>query len=116
MKIKITYILYQINKALAFEWIIDHIDSKKFELSFISIGVQENSELEKFCKEKNIEFHLIKYAGKKNMPAAIYQTYKILKKINPQIVHCHIFEAGVIGLIAAKLAGIQKRIYTRHYS
>lgn len=116
MKIKITYILYQINKALAFEWIIDHIDINKFELSFISIGVQENSPLEQFCKARKIEFHLVKYAGKTNMPSAIYQTYKILKKIKPVIVHCHIFEGGVIGLIASKLAGINNRIYTRHYS
>jgi len=42
-KIKITYILFQLNKALAFEWIVDHINHEKFELSFISIYVNENS-------------------------------------------------------------------------
>ena len=116
MKTKVTLILYQINKALAFEWIIDHFDKEKFELSFISIGVEKESVLEQFCKERNIEFHLVNYSGKKELPTAIFQTYRILKKIKPDVVHCHIFEGGLIGLIAAKLAGIKKRIYTRHYS
>lgn len=116
MKIKVTLILYQINKALAFEWIIDHFNKEKFELSFISIGVEKNSVLEQFCEERNIEFHLVNYSGKKELPTAVFQTHKILKKIKPAVVHCHIFEGGLIGLIAAKLAGIKKRIYTRHYS
>ena len=116
MKTKVTLILYQINKALAFEWIIDHFNKEKFELSFISIGVEKNSVLEQFCKERNVEFHLVNYSGKKELPAAVFQTYKILRKIKPTVVHCHIFEGGLIGLIAARLAGIQKRIYTRHYS
>lgn len=116
MKKKVTFILFQINKALAFEWIIDHINASAFEISIISIGVEKDSVLEHFCNERNIEFHVIKYNGKKQMPSAIYQTYKILKKIKPDAVHCHIFEGGLIGMIAAKLAGIQKRIYTRHYS
>lgn len=116
MKTKVTYILYQISKALAFEWIIDHIDRQAFELSFISIGAEKNSALEQFCASRNIEFHLVKYAGKKDMPAAVYKTYRLLKEIKPEIAHCHIFEGGVIGMTAAKLAGVKKRIYTRHYS
>ncbi|MFN8282857.1 MAG: glycosyltransferase family 4 protein [Chitinophagales bacterium] len=115
-KIKITYILFQLNKALAFEWIVDHIDKSKYELSFISIYVNENSFFEHFCKERNIEFHRIEYASKKSIPAAIFQTYKLLKKIKPDAVHCHIFEANIIGLTAAYLAGIKKRIFTRHHS
>jgi glycosyltransferase involved in cell wall biosynthesis len=116
LKRKVTFILYQINKALAFEWIIDHINTSKFEISIISIGVEEDSVLEHFCAARNVDFHLVKYNGKKQMPTAIYQTYKILKKIQPAAVHCHIFEGGLIGMIAAKLAGIKSRIYTRHYS
>jgi glycosyltransferase involved in cell wall biosynthesis len=116
VKIKVTYILYQINKALAFEWIIDHIDKEKFELSFISIGADNNSELEQFCASRNIRFHQVNYAGKKDLPSAVFKTFRILLSIQPELVHCHIFEGGLIGLTAAKMAGIKKRIYTRHYS
>ncbi|MBK9329855.1 MAG: glycosyltransferase family 4 protein [Sphingobacteriales bacterium] len=116
MKTRITYILFQINKALAFEWIIDHIDKSRFELSFISIAVPENSPLEQFCSDRKMPFYRIDYQGKKDMPAAIYKTYAILRAIKPDAVHCHIFEANIIGLSAAWLAGVKKRIFTRHHS
>ncbi len=116
MKIKITYILFQINKALAFEWVIDHIDKNRFELSFISIAVPENSPLEQFCSERKIPFYRIDYQNKKDLPTAIYKTYSILRQLKPDAVHCHIFEANIIGLSAAWLAGIKKRIFTRHHS
>ncbi len=115
-KIKITYILFELNKALAFEWIAEHIDHQKFELSFISIFVNENSFFEKFCLERKIEFHRVEYFSKRSIPSATFQTYRILKKINPDAVHCHIFEANIIGLTAAFFAGIKKRIFTRHHS
>ena len=115
-KIKIVYILSHINKALAFEWIIDNLDKNKFELIFISIGCDENSFLETFCKTRNIIFYRIEYNGKKNLPAAILKTYKILRQIKPNAVHCHLFEANIIGLTAAYFAGIKKRIFTRHHS
>ena len=41
---------------------------------------------------------------------------KLLKKNKIEIVHCHLFEACIFGLIGAKLAGKKKRIHTRHNS
>jgi glycosyltransferase involved in cell wall biosynthesis len=116
LKIRVTYILYEINKALAFEWIVDHIDKNRFELSFISIGAEKNSALEKFCAARNVPFYPVSYSSKKDVPAAVFQTFRALKKLKPDVVHAHIFEGGLIGMLAAKAAGIKKRIYTRHYS
>jgi glycosyltransferase involved in cell wall biosynthesis len=116
VKIKVSYILFQINKALAFEWVIEHIDKSRFELSFISIAADKNSAMELFCKIHGIEFHLIDYKSKSDLPEAVFTVFRILRKIKPNAVHCHIFEANIIGLTAARLAGIQKRIFTRHHS
>ncbi|HOY40456.1 MAG TPA: glycosyltransferase family 4 protein [Chitinophagales bacterium] len=116
MKRKITYIMFHIEKALGFEWAILHSNQDKFEFSVISINVSKNSVFERFCSEKNIEFHRVEYTSKWSIPKASYETYKILKKIQPDVVHCHIFEANLIGLPAAILAGVKNRIYTRHHS
>nr|WP_321246384.1 glycosyltransferase family 4 protein [uncultured Psychroserpens sp.] len=43
---------------------------------------------------------------------AVYRLYKILKKEQPHIVHTHTPKAGVIGMLAAKLAGIKHRFHT----
>nr|WP_321226042.1 glycosyltransferase family 4 protein [uncultured Psychroserpens sp.] len=43
---------------------------------------------------------------------AVYSLYKILKKEQPHIVHTHTPKAGVIGMVAAKLAGVKHRFHT----
>jgi glycosyltransferase involved in cell wall biosynthesis len=42
----------------------------------------------------------------------LWQLYKILKKEQPQIVHTHTPKAGLIGMMAAKLANVPIRIHT----
>ncbi|WP_040281906.1 glycosyltransferase family 4 protein [Psychroserpens damuponensis] len=43
---------------------------------------------------------------------AVFHLYKILKKEKPHIVHTHTPKAGVIGMLAAKLAGVKHRFHT----
>ncbi len=116
MKRKITYIVFGIDKAPAFEWIIDKINTQKFQLEFILISDKKNTHIEAHCKANNIPFYPIEYFSKKDMPKSTWQVYKILRKTKPAAVHAHIFEAGLIGITAALLARIPKRIYTRHYA
>ena len=116
MKKKITYILFGIDKAPAFEWIIDRINRQKFHLEFLLISDKKNTHIAAHCISNNIPFYQIPYTSKKDIPASVWTVYKILRKTKPDAVHAHIFEAGLIGITAAFLARIPKRIYTRHYS
>jgi glycosyltransferase involved in cell wall biosynthesis len=43
---------------------------------------------------------------------AVYRIYKILRKEKPHIVHTHTPKAGIIGMLAAKLAGVKHRFHT----
>tara|TARA_B100000809_G_C15110524_1_gene520424 strand:+ start:1166 stop:2305 length:1140 start_codon:yes stop_codon:yes gene_type:complete len=43
---------------------------------------------------------------------AVYRVYKILRKEKPHIVHTHTPKAGIIGMLAAKLAGVKHRFHT----
>lgn len=115
MKKKITYILSNIDKAIAFEWIAEHLNCHQFELSFILLNNQEPF-LYHWLKEKNIACFFIPHHGKKSFFSTFFKTLKILRKIQPHIVHTHLFDANLIGLSTAKLLGIKKRIYTRHHS
>jgi glycosyltransferase involved in cell wall biosynthesis len=113
---KVTYILSNIDKAIAFEWIIEYINKEKFSLSFISIGQKEETVLADFCKEHQIPFYPVAYSSKKDIITATFKTFNLLSKIKPDAVHAHLFEAGLIGITAAYFARIKKRIYTRHYA
>ncbi len=112
---KITYIISDIDKALAFEWVSQYLNKNRFQLSFILLN-PGNSQLEFFLQKHGIEVHRITCRGKNDWLRATWQTQKLLKKIKPNVVHCHLFQANIIGLTAARLVGIKKRIYTRHHS
>lgn len=43
---------------------------------------------------------------------SLWSTYKLLKKEKPQIVHTHTPKAGIVGMLAAKLAGVPHRLHT----
>lgn len=43
---------------------------------------------------------------------AIWRTYKLIKRINPHIVHTHTPKAGLVGMFAAWLARVPVRLHT----
>jgi len=114
LKKSIVYILSNIDKALAFEWIATRLNKDKFALKFILLN-PGSSALQKFLIKENFKVYSIKYTGKKDLPKAFIEIYRILRKENPSLLHTHLFDASLIGLAAGKLAGINKRIFTRHH-
>ncbi len=114
-KIKITYILSDIDKAISFEWISEYIESSRFDLSFILLN-SEKTYLYQWLLKNNIECHFIIHNGKKSYLKSSFKVLKTLRKIKPDVIHAHLFDANLIGLTCAKLLGVKKRIYTRHHS
>jgi len=113
--INVTYIISDIDKSLAFEWISSHINTKKINLQFILLNPR-GSALEEYLRENNVSHKRISYSGKKDLLKSIYLIFKILRRTNCQVVHCHLFNATLVGLVAASLAFVKKRIFTRHHS
>jgi glycosyltransferase involved in cell wall biosynthesis len=111
----ITYIISDIGKALAFEWIAERINKEKFQLRFILI-VQQQSQLETFLTGKNISCEVFYYTSKKDFPGLFIKVYRSLKKNKADVVHTHLITASLIGLTAGKFAHVKKLIYTRHHS
>ena len=115
MKTKLTYIVSDVNKSLAFEWIVNSIDHNKLDLRFILLN-PEKSPLEDFLIGRNVKVIRFPINSLSQKVATFFKVYRYLKNEKPDIVHCHLFNASLIGLSAAKLAGIKKRVHTRHHS
>ncbi len=111
---KVTYIISNIDRALAFEWIALHLDRKKIELSFILLNASQ-SYLQDFLEHQKIPVLHIPYHGKKDIPKSVIKIYSFLKKNKIDAVHTHFLDANLVGLFAAKLANIKQRIHTRHH-
>lgn len=115
MKIKVAYIISQIDKSMAFEWISCYLDKNKIELSFILLNNRQSA-LEQFLIKKGIAVDRVYFTNKYNFISAFIKTRKILKKGKIDVVHTHLFDGCLIGLLSAKSLGIKKRIHTRHNS
>jgi glycosyltransferase involved in cell wall biosynthesis len=89
------------------------LNKDKFVLSFIILN-PGSSALERELIKRNISVKRIKYTGKKDMPLSFIQVFFLLLFNRPDVIHAHLFDACLIGIPAGFLAGIKKRIYTRH--
>ena len=114
-KIKITYIISNVDKAIGFEWVVENLNSSKFELSFILLNASEPFFFS-WLKDREIKCYFVQHTGKRNYLTSFLKVFLILLKIKPNVVHTHLFDANLIGLTAAKILNINNRIYTRHHS
>lgn len=112
---KLTYVVSDIDKALAFEWIAERINRSRIELSFILI-LQRPSQLETFLKDQKIPVYCFYYANKAGLMITLFRVYLRLKSLKSEIIHCHLLYGSMIGLTAGWMSGIGARIYTRHHS
>lgn len=111
---KLIYIVSEVNKSLHFEWIIPFLKAE-FDLSFILIGTS-GSCLEQFLKSERVPVSSFEYFRKSDLIGVWFKILKIFIKSRPDIIHTHLWKANLIGLAAAWLAGVKKRIYTRHHA
>jgi len=115
LKAKVTYVISDINKALSFEWIAELIDKQKIELNFILLN-KDNSYLENYLILNGFLVKRITYKNKFDIPKALIQAIYFLVKHKSAVVHTHLFDANLVGLFAAWICRVKKRIYTRHHS
>jgi len=113
-QIKVTYVISDIDKALAFEWIALGL-KKKFDLCFIIIG-KSDSKFSIFLQTQSIRFHEISNEQYSSRLGKWVRLFFILKSEKPDVVHTHLWQANLLGLSSAWILGIKKRIYTRHHA
>ncbi len=111
---KITYIISDIDKALAFEWIALGL-RKKFDLNFILIG-KAKTRFSFFLEKHSIRYTEIDAEKYPSRVQKWLQVFFILWREKPDTVHTHLWNANLLGLSTAWLLGIKQRIYTRHHA
>jgi glycosyltransferase involved in cell wall biosynthesis len=112
---KILQIISNVDRSPFFETIADCLDSEEFETSFIFIHSRPPFLLD-YHKGKGRRVEFIEYRGKKDFFKALFNVYRLIRQIKPDIVHGHLVEGTLIGMLAAKIAGVRGRVYTRHHS
>jgi glycosyltransferase involved in cell wall biosynthesis len=75
----------------------------------------EPDRLESYAKKEGVRFFFLELTRKispiKDI-VAVFKLYRFLKKEKPAIVHTHTPKAGIVGMMAAWLAGVPNRLHT----
>jgi len=112
---KVTLIISNVDKAIGFEWLVEHIDRTRFDLRFILLN-DKPSYLARHLGKAGVAVTELDFKSKGDIPGLIWKVMGILRREKPDVVHTHLFGANLIGHIAARILGIRQRIYTRHSS
>jgi len=115
MKKKLLVVVQNISKAQEHEWFVEYLNREKFEIHFLLINCK-GTFMDQFLIKKAIPVFHLSYSKKSELPSLTFNIFKILIKGKYKIIHTHLFEATLAGLTAALMAGVRKRIYTRHHS
>lgn len=94
--------------------VTDNTDESKFK---ISIGTLEPAgDLQKRYGRQGIENFALDSVKRAQYPGAILKLARWLRRNRIDIVQTHLFDASVVGLAAAKIAGTPLSILTGHHS
>lgn len=111
---KVVYIISDIDKAMAFEWVSKHLNHN-FRLSFVLIG-KPGSRLSKSLLNLGNNVIEIKSPNTLSFIPTFIKVLYVFLNLRPQVIHTHLIKANLIGLTAGWLLKIKKRIYTRHHA
>ena len=99
-----------------FKWFAEEVRNHP-ELKFTFVAM---------CRDKPIMIEEMKERGcdcvwiefnpksrKSGMIKAFFELVKLFRKLKPDVVHTHLFDDSFPGLLAAKIAGVKKRVITK---
>lgn len=114
-RIKIIYVISGVNYSLGFLWLSQFIDKERFDVHFIFLNKTEPT-LFRELKDAGVKTFYFQCKSKLDYIPTLFKLTRIFLKERPTIVHAHLFEAGLLSMLAAKITLIKKRIYTRHHA
>lgn len=105
-------------RTAAFEWIATGLRDLGFQVLVLNIDNGPSAFEDYMSRIEGVQYQKVPYAGrnKAEMLKVLYQVYRELKKFKTEVVHTHYVDANLLGLSAGLLAGVRKRVYTRHTS
>jgi glycosyltransferase involved in cell wall biosynthesis len=89
-----------------------YMKQQGFDVVMVSADGRERNDV---VRNEGCEHHIV-HMTRKISPFAdlksLWQLYRFLKKEKPDIVHSHTPKAGLLGMMAARMAGVKIRIHT----
>ena len=109
------YVISLVERSLPMEWFFDELYNQNENILIVFLNPVQPPIMDALSK-KGLQVQWIKYVGKKSIPFVFFKLFNLFRELKPSVLHAHLFDASLVSLPAAALAGIKKRIHTRHHS
>ena len=99
-----------------FKWFAEEVHKHPgMKFTFVAMCSERPAMIDEM-KERNCDCVWVKYDDKDRKAGMIrgfFELLKLFRKLKPDVVHTHLFDDSFPGLLAAKIAGVKKRVITK---
>jgi glycosyltransferase involved in cell wall biosynthesis len=110
---KLIYIISLVEHSVLFRRTLNMLRASGYQVQVVLLH-SRSTRFEEELMSDGIPLKRIHYHSKLNLPSVVFRLTSFLQRHKDAIVHTHLFEAGLAGMISTKLAGVKRRIHTRH--
>lgn len=100
-----------------FKWFAEKAaaSQKEYQFTFVSLSKEKPEIIEEVGRHgwKCYWFPFDFEHRKRGMVSSFFKLYSLFKKLKPDVVHSHLFDDSLPTLLAARLAGVKKRVITK---
>ena len=114
MRTKVFHVFSDVDQSHLIKTFGEVMDKTRYDVGFVFFG-KKKPLLYEYFGDRGYTVKFFEFQGKKDYPAALLKLRSIFKRHKPDIVHTHLVEGSLAGLTAAALAGVKRRIHTRHH-
>lgn len=112
----IVFVIANQSSVPYFNWFAEKAaQQKEHQFTFVALDTERPKMIEDVGKF-GWKCYWIKFDSRKRkmgMIAAFFALYKLFRQLKPDVVHTHLFDDSLPGLLAARLAGVKKRVVTK---
>ncbi len=112
----VVFIMANNSSVPYFNWFAEESQKHpEYKFSFIAMFKERPAMLDEM-PEKGCDAYWIPFDDAKRktgMTASLLKLFRLFRKIKPDVVHTHLFDDSLPGLLAARLAGVKTRVITK---
>ena len=115
MRIRVMHFAQDPDTSGFFAQLARRYDRSRFDMIFGTLG-RISPGLRQVIEEQGVEVVSLNCSSRCAYPGRLLRLMGILRSLRVDIVHTHLFDPSVVGLIAGTFAKVPVRVMTRHYS
>ena len=114
--IKVLTVISKVYDSKEFEGLVEHWDRSRGMLEFLFLNEVPDSKTQRVIRAKGFTSTTIVYRGWLDIIPTLFRVIRHLRRTRPDVVHANLLEASFLALLAGRITGIGRLVYTRHHT